>query len=166
MSEFSWKDFVTRNEINQFLFVSHLPCCRRSSVRAARGLMIMINCQSVQVFEWPVVQATTTTAGEPSVLGWLLAWWTPYQNDHRTPLLRKCLASERFETPAIVLEHRCKSRQFFGGASNILPEFPQNVYATNFLPALFSHYCRGTKWLGQLPGCRTLVAGLSEALGT
>jgi len=26
----------------------------------------MINCQSVQLFEWLVVQATTTTAGEPS----------------------------------------------------------------------------------------------------
>ena len=25
-----------------------------------------------------------------TVLGWLLAWWTPYQNDHRTPLLSDC----------------------------------------------------------------------------
>jgi len=31
--------------------------------------MIMINCQSVQVFEWLVVQATTTTAGEPYSFG-------------------------------------------------------------------------------------------------
>jgi len=46
-----------------------VPCCRRSSVCAARGLMIMINCQSVQVFEWLVVQATTTTAGEPYSFG-------------------------------------------------------------------------------------------------
>jgi len=38
----------------RLLFVC-VPCCRRSGVRAARGLMIMINCQSVQVFKWLVV---------------------------------------------------------------------------------------------------------------
>jgi len=63
---------------NQSILVC-VPCSRRSSVRAARGLMIMINCQSVQGDNhhgWCTF----------IVLGWLLAWWTPYQNDHRTPL--------------------------------------------------------------------------------
>jgi len=54
---------------------------RRSSIRAARGLMIMINCQSVQS-----VQMASGIGDDHhgcrtfTILGWLLAWWTPSCN--------------------------------------------------------------------------------------
>jgi len=56
------------------------------SVRAARGLIIMINCQSVQVFEWFVVGDNHHAWWTSTVLVWLRAWWTPNQNGHYTLL--------------------------------------------------------------------------------
>ena len=62
-------------------------CCRRPRVHAERGLIIMINCQSVQVFEWLVVGENHHDWWTFTVFGWLRACWTPYQNGHHTPLL-------------------------------------------------------------------------------
>jgi len=46
----------------------------------------MINCQSVQVFQWLVVGDNNDGWWTFTVLGWLRAWRAPRQNGHRTPL--------------------------------------------------------------------------------
>jgi len=63
------KGYVTRSEINSFLFVlvPNVVDVLESSIRAAPGFIIMIDSQSVQVFEWLVV------SNKSSVLGWLRA---------------------------------------------------------------------------------------------
>jgi len=56
------------------------------SVHAAHGLIIVINCQSVQLLKWLVVGDNHHGWWTFTVLGWLWTCWTPYQNGHRTPL--------------------------------------------------------------------------------
>jgi len=49
-----------------------------ASERAARGLIIMVNCQSVQAFKWSMVGDNHRGWWTFTVLGWLWAWWTSY----------------------------------------------------------------------------------------
>jgi len=49
-----------------------------ASERAARGLIIMINCQPVQAFKWSMVGDNHRGWWTFTVLGWLWAWWTSY----------------------------------------------------------------------------------------
>ena len=60
----------------------------------------MINCQSLHVFEWLVVGDNHHGWWTFTVLDWLRAWWTPYQNGHRTQL----------DSGYCIYEHVCRER--------------------------------------------------------
>jgi len=83
------------------LILIRARCCRRCSVHAARGLINMINCQSVQFFEWLVVGDYHNGWWTFTVLGWLQAWWTPYQNGHRTQLLQSPVDPFQLSLPLV-----------------------------------------------------------------
>ena len=56
----------------------------------------MINCQSVQVFEWLVVGENHHDWWTFTVLGWLLAWKTPYQDSNQERTNRAIVPPRNF----------------------------------------------------------------------